>query len=71
MEGFISRGIDGIVLSPLDSRALVRPVEEALRANIPTLIFDSALASKDIISYVATNNEKGGRLAALTHGRIA
>ncbi len=70
VEGFVSRGIDGIVLSPLDSRALVRPVEEALRANIPTLIFDSALASKDIVSYVATDNEKGGRLAALRMGEL-
>src|SRR6185503_20937190 len=28
VEGFTSQGINGIVLAPLDSRALVRPVEE-------------------------------------------
>lgn len=70
VEGFVSRGVDGIVLSPLDSHALVRPVEEALRANIPTLIFDSALASDHIVSYVATDNEKGGRLAARRMGEL-
>ncbi|MEJ7616058.1 MAG: substrate-binding domain-containing protein [Pyrinomonadaceae bacterium] len=70
IEGLVSRGVDGIVLAPLDSRALVRPVEEALRAKIPTLVFDSALVSNDIVSYVATDNEKGGRLAAARMGEL-
>src|SRR5689334_25388025 len=29
VEGFISQNVNGIVLAPLDNRALVRPVEEA------------------------------------------
>jgi ribose transport system substrate-binding protein len=70
VEGFLSQGVSGIVLAPLDSRALVRPVEEAKGANIPTVIFDSALDSKNIVSYVATDNEKGGRLAAEHLGTI-
>ena len=64
VEGFISQGISGIVLAPLDSRALVRPVEEAVRAQIPTVIIDSDLESNSITSFVATDNLKGGRLAA-------
>ena len=64
VEGFISQGISGIVLAPLDSRALVRPVEEATRARIPTVIIDSDLESNSITSFVATDNLKGGRLAA-------
>jgi ribose transport system substrate-binding protein len=40
VEGFISQGVRGIVLAPLDSRALVRPVQEAARAGIPTVVFD-------------------------------
>jgi ribose transport system substrate-binding protein len=63
VEGFTSQGISAIVLAPLDARALVRPVEEASRAGIPVVIFDSALASTAITSYVATDNLKGGRLA--------
>ena len=31
VEDFISRGVDGIVLAPLDDRALVRPVQAAVR----------------------------------------
>src|SRR4029434_2587128 len=64
VEGFISQGVDGIVLAPLDNRALVRPVEEAKRAGVPTVIIDSALASDAIVSFVATDNRKGGMLAA-------
>jgi ribose transport system substrate-binding protein len=70
VEGFLSQGVSGIVLAPLDSKALVRPVEEAKAANIPTVIFDSGLDSKNIVSYVATDNEKGGQLAAEHMGKI-
>src|ERR1043165_4925328 len=45
VEGFAAQGVSGIVLAPLDSKALVRPVEEAKNAGIPTVIFDSALES--------------------------
>lgn len=64
VEGFIAQGIDGIVLAPLDSRALVRPVEEARRAGVPTVIIDSDLESDEIVSFVATDNYLGGQLAA-------
>src|SRR6058998_1295903 len=37
VEGFLSQNVSGIVLAPLDNLALVRPVEEAKRANIPTV----------------------------------
>lgn len=71
VEGFISEGVSGIVLAPLDSRALLRPVEEAQRAGIPTVVFDSALESPNpAVSYVATDNEQGGRLAAQRMGEI-
>ena len=71
VEGFISQGVNGIVLAPLDSRALVRPVEEAKAAGIPTVIFDSALAtSGDQVSYVSTDNGKGGRLAGQRMGEL-
>jgi ribose transport system substrate-binding protein len=64
VEGFISQGVNGIVLAPLDSKALIRPVEEAKKANIPTVIIDSALESDRITSFAATDNRKGGNMAA-------
>ena len=70
IEGFISQRVSGIVLAPLDDRALVRPVEEAKRAQIPTVVIDSGLQSDDIVSFVATDNFKGGVLAAQRMGEL-
>jgi ribose transport system substrate-binding protein len=70
VESFTSQGVDGIILAPLDANALVRPVEEARRLKIPTVIFDSGLASPEIVSYVATDNFKGGELAAERLGSL-
>jgi ribose transport system substrate-binding protein len=63
VEGFITRGVSGIVLAPLDDSALVVPVADATRAKIPVVIIDSALKSNDYVSFVATDNRQGGRLA--------
>ena len=70
VEGFSAQGVNGIVLAPLDNRAMVRPVEEAKRAGVPTVIIDSALASDAIVSFVATDNRKGGMLAADRMGQL-
>jgi ribose transport system substrate-binding protein len=64
VEGFVSEGVSGIVLAPLDNRGLVRPVEEARHAGVPTVIIDSGLETDSIVSFVATDNRKGGALAA-------
>ena len=70
VEGFTTQGISGIVLAPLDDRALVRPVEEAKRAAVPTVIIDSGLQTDSIVSFVATDNFKGGVLAADRLGQL-
>src|SRR6266568_8577297 len=70
VEGFTAQGVDGIVLAPLDNRALVRSVEEASSAGVPTVIIDSALDSNSIASFVATDNRKGGMLAADRLGQL-
>ncbi len=70
VEGFLTQHVNGIVLAPFDKNALVRPVEEARRAGIPTVIIDSALESNDPISFVASNNYHGGELAADEMARL-
>jgi ribose transport system substrate-binding protein len=70
VEGFISQKVSGIVLAPFDSHALVRPVEEAATAGIPTLVVDSALDTTKIVSFVATDNKQGGALAAEQMGKL-
>jgi ribose transport system substrate-binding protein len=66
VEQFVSEGVSGIVLAPLDSEALARPVQSAMEKNIPVVVFDSGLkgeAGKDYVSFVATNNHRGGEMA--------
>ncbi len=70
VEDFISRGVDGIVLAPLDDRALMRPVRDAAREKIPVVIIDSALQGEDFISFVATDNYQGGVLAGRRMGEL-
>jgi len=62
VEGFVSRGVSGIVLAPLDEAALVQPVAEAVNHKIPVVIFDSGLKGNNYVSFVATDNLKGGRM---------
>jgi ribose transport system substrate-binding protein len=64
VEDFVTRGVSGIVLAPLDEVALRAPVADAVRVNIPVVIMDSGLKSDDYVSFVATDNYAGGKLAA-------
>lgn len=64
VQNFTSRGLDAIVLAPLDDKALARPVEAAVKRGIKTVIIDSDLKSKAFSSFVATDNYEAGKLAA-------
>jgi ribose transport system substrate-binding protein len=70
VEDFVNRGVSGIVLAPLDDTALRAPVAEAKKASIPVIIIDSDLKSDDYVSFVATDNFKGGQLAGQEMGRL-
>lgn len=73
VQNFISSRVDGIVLAPLDDTALLAPVRAAMRSGIPVVIFDSGLKGEvgtDFVSYVSTDNEKGGVLGAKRLGEI-
>ena len=74
IENAVGRGAAGIVLAPLDDAAMVAPVSAAMRQKIPVVIIDSGLKGDDYVSFVATDNEVGGRLggeklASLLGGR--
>ena len=64
VQNFISRGVDAIVLAPLDETALIRPVNTAVKRGIPVVIIDSGLKGNDFSSFIATDNFAGGQLAA-------
>jgi ribose transport system substrate-binding protein len=61
----LAAGVNGIVLAPQHSEAMVPPVQRAVSQKVPVVIIDSGLANTDIIvKYIATDNEEGGRVAA-------
>lgn len=70
VENFLARHVSAIVLAPLDSRALVRPVHNAIQAKVPVVIMDSALNSDEYVSFVATDNYKGGQMAGEELARL-
>ncbi|MSU19975.1 MAG: sugar ABC transporter substrate-binding protein [Pedosphaera sp.] len=70
VENFMSRRVSGIVLAPLDSQALVKPVANAVQSKIPVVIIDSGLKSDKYVSFVATDNYKGGQMAGDHLGKL-
>jgi ribose transport system substrate-binding protein len=64
LEAVLRQRVDGIILAPFDSRTFVPLVEGAAADGVPTVIIDSALDSPRILSFIATDNQKAGALAA-------
>lgn len=65
VKNMITRSVDGIVLAPNQKGGLVDAVEESISEGIPVVIFDSGLdEGPKIVSYIATDNYKGGQMAA-------
>lgn len=61
----VAARVHGIVLAPQHSQTMVAPVRSAVARGIPVVILDSDLDDRDAyIKYVATDNYRGGRLAA-------
>jgi ribose transport system substrate-binding protein len=73
VQQFVSQGVNGIVLAPLDFKALVGPVKAATDKKMPVVIFDSALEGspgRDFVSFAATDNTKGGTLGGQELARL-
>ncbi len=70
VESMVNRRLAGIVLAPVDRQALVGVVERAAREGIPVAIFDSGIDTDKRITYVATDNLEGGRMAARRLGSV-
>jgi ribose transport system substrate-binding protein len=64
VQSFTAQRVAGIVLAPLNDKALVASVNGAAAAGVPVVIFDSALSGGKPVSFVATDNRAAGGLAA-------
>jgi ribose transport system substrate-binding protein len=70
VENFIAERVDAIVLAPLDDKALVPAVRDAVGEKIPVVIIDSDLDWDGYVSFVATDNFHGGVAAAQRLGEL-
>lgn len=66
MENAISSRVDGIVLIPLDSDALIPSAKKAIEAGIPTVVVDGPVNWDGVTSYIATDNVAASELAMET-----
>ncbi len=72
-EQFVSEGVGGIVLAPIDDTALRRSVAAAMQKGIPVVIMDSAFEGKplkDFVCTVSTNNHRAGEMAGEQLGKL-
>ncbi len=70
IETFVTQHVSAMVLAPLDSQALMTPVQDAVSHHIPVVIIDSSLGGTAFSSFCATDNEKGGELAGDDMGKL-
>jgi ribose transport system substrate-binding protein len=63
LEDFITRGVDAIVVCPVDSSGIGAGIRAANRAGVPVFTADIASFSGEVVAHVASDNLAGGRLA--------
>jgi ribose transport system substrate-binding protein len=59
----VKRKPAGILLAALDSKALIPPVEEAIKAGVPVAMVDSGIDSDAPVASILTDQVKGGVMA--------
>ena len=64
LENSVSSKPDGIVIASTSSDASVPAIEKAMDQNIPVVLIDNRVKTDKFVSFLATDNKKGGALAA-------
>lgn len=64
LENVISKKPDAIVISSTSSDASVPAIEKAMGQGIPVVLIDNRVKTDQFTSFLATDNVKGGALAA-------
>ena len=63
LRNIIKKKPAGILLAALDSKALIPPIEEAMKAGIPVVMVDSGVDSDAPVASILTDQVKGGQMA--------
>ncbi|WP_243466021.1 substrate-binding domain-containing protein [Sodalis glossinidius] len=70
VEDFITKKVDAIIISPVDSRGVQAAIIKAEKAGIPVVSVDVAAEGVPVISHVATDNYAGGVEAGRLMGKL-
>ncbi|MDP2981824.1 MAG: substrate-binding domain-containing protein [Candidatus Latescibacter sp.] len=70
VETFMVSKVSALVISPMDDRTLVQTVGEARKMGIPTILINSSLQGDTPVSFVATDNYRGGVLGGEHMGKL-
>lgn len=63
LEDFITREVDAIIVSPVDSSGVGAGIRAANEAGIPVFTADITSFGGEVVSHIASDNIAGGRLA--------
>ncbi len=66
LQDAVSSQADGIVIAPLDRKAMATPISEQFKSGIPMILIDSSADTEDYSAAYLTNNIEAGKLAAKT-----
>ena len=72
LTGAISRGVEGVIISPVEALPLRTPVYRALERGIPVVVVgtDLGLTKDRQLAYVLNDESRGGQMAARRLGEI-
>jgi ribose transport system substrate-binding protein len=63
VEDLLARGIDLLIMNPLDPKALVLATKSATRAGVPIIIIDSSIdPDADFVTNILSNNLRNGEM---------
>ncbi|WP_313135016.1 ABC transporter substrate-binding protein [Anaerocolumna sp.] len=64
LQDAVSAKADAIVLGPVDSTAMVNPVNDAFNSGIPIIVVDTMINTDNYSAALMTNNVEAGKIAA-------
>jgi ABC-type sugar transport system, periplasmic component len=64
LQDAVSAQADGIVIAPLDRKAMAAPISEQFKSGIPMILIDSSVDTEDYSAAYLTDNIDAGKQAA-------
>ncbi len=64
VEDLIQQGVSALIINPTDSDAVANSIQVANEKKIPVLTVDRKANKGEVVSHIASDNIKGGKMAA-------